>query len=146
MTAAENNLNQLPRMAVGVMGSAGGDLAAEVCERVHKYRSSTRGYDVIVFTGSGLMFAGGRSGTLGEYAIAYDEGKVIGVLCGTGGVADSIEDILKIVGKRTDAVIIYETDPERLLDELELVYQERIFPLQQHIVEGHDPDGVLDST
>ena len=93
--------------------------ALNLDEHVHKYRSPTRGYDTIVFTGSGLMgreienirtcdvvmFAGGRSGTLGEFAIAYDEGKVIGVLCGTGGVADSIEDILKIINKKTEAII-----------------------------------------
>lgn len=208
MTDVENNLPHLPRMAVGVMGSAGGDLEAEVCarvelfgkcvgergyvlvtgaapglpqyavlgakraggivvgvspaldldEHVHKYNSPTRGYDTIIYTGSGLMgreienirtcdvvmFAGGRSGTLGEFAIAYDEGKVIGVLCGSGGVADSIEDILKIVQKDTESVIVYESDPERLLDELERVYRERIYPLHQHIIEGHDPDGKLD--
>ena len=210
MSDGDSNLALLPPMAVGVMGSAGGELEAEVCERVerfgrfvgergyvlvtgaapglpqyavlgakraggivigvspaldldehvHKYRSPTRGYDTIVFTGSGLMgreienirtcdvvmFAGGRSGTLGEFAIAYDEGKVIGVLCGSGGVADSIEDILKIVGKKTDAVIVYETDPGLLLDELERVYQERLYPLHQHIIEGHNPDGDLDSS
>ena len=118
-----------PRMTVGVMGSAGGRLTAEVrrkvrtlgrgiakrgyvlitgaCpglpheavkgakeaggivvgvspalnleEHVNVYRSPTRGYDAIIYTGSGLMgreienirscdvviFAGGRSGSLG---------------------------------------------------------------------------------
>jgi hypothetical protein len=64
-----------------------------------------------------VVFAGGRSGTLGEFAIAYDEGKVIGVLSGTGGVADSIQDILKIIIKETNATLIYESDPEALLNE-----------------------------
>jgi hypothetical protein len=63
-------------------------------EHVRKYNSLSRGYDAILYTGSGLMgregenirscdvviFAGGRSGTLGEFAIGYDEAKVIGVL------------------------------------------------------------------
>ena len=203
-----NGMDLFPRMAVGVMGSAGGDLTDEVCarvarfgslvgerghvlvtgaapglpqhavlgakraggvvigvspalnleEHVHKYRSPTRGYDSIVFTGSGLMgreienirtcdvvmFAGGRSGTLGEFAIAYDEGKVMGVLVGTGGVADSIPDILKMINKETNAVLVFETDPEALLNELERVYLERIRPLHVHITEGHDPDGLPD--
>jgi hypothetical protein len=53
-----------------------------------KYRSPVEGFDVLVYTGSGLMgreitnirscdivvIAGGRTGTLGELAIAYDEG------------------------------------------------------------------------
>ncbi len=205
--AVRSSIDLFPRMAVGVMGSAGGDLDSEVCdkvrrfgefvgkrnhvlitgaapglpqyavlgaksaggmvvgvspalnlqEHVQRYRSPTRGYDAIIYTGSGLMgreieniracdvvmFAGGRSGTLGEFAIAYDEGKVIGVLCGTGGVADSIEDILRIVNKRTQATIIYENDPEALLDGLEQVYGERIYPMQLQIMSGHDPDGKL---
>jgi len=58
-----------------------------------------------------VVFAGQRSDTLGEFAIAYDEGKVLCVLCGTGGIADSIEHILKMVNKKTDAIIVYDADP-----------------------------------
>jgi hypothetical protein len=32
---------------------------------------------------------GGRSGTLGEYSIAYEAGKFIAVLTATGGVAEA---------------------------------------------------------
>jgi uncharacterized protein (TIGR00725 family) len=154
----------LPQDAVLGAKGAGGVVvgvspALNLEEHVHKYRSPTRGYDTIVFTGSGLMgreienirtcdvvvIAGGRSGTLGEFAIAYDEGKVIGVLTGTGGVADSIELILKIIAKPTNAIICYDSDPERLLNELERVYRSRIYPLLQHIIEGHDPDGRIES-
>ena len=53
---------------------------------------------------------------------------------------------LKIINKPTNAVILYDTDPERLLDALERVYQDRIFPVHQHIIEGHDPDGQLDDS
>jgi predicted Rossmann-fold nucleotide-binding protein len=127
-------------------------------EHVHKYHSPTRGYDALVFTGSGLMgreienirscdvvvFAGGRSGTLGEFAIAYDEGKVIGALTGTGGVADAIDDILNIVEKETGAVICYDDDPRALLDALEQVYRERVYPVHLNIMAGADPDGVPD--
>jgi hypothetical protein len=38
-----------------------------------------------------IIFAGGRSGTLGEFAIAYDEAKVIGVLEGTGGITEHLK-------------------------------------------------------
>src|SRR5262245_15945972 len=71
-------------------------------EHVYKYGSPTEFHDVLIFTGSGLMgrevvnirssdivvIVGGRSGTLGELAIAYDEGKLIGVWTGTGGISD----------------------------------------------------------
>jgi uncharacterized protein (TIGR00725 family) len=71
-----------------------------VDEHQGKYRSPVEGFDLLIYTGSGLMgreitsirscdivvVAGGRSGTLGELAIAYDEGRLIGVLTGTGGI------------------------------------------------------------
>jgi glutamine amidotransferase PdxT len=81
---------------------------------VRKYHSPTWDYDAIVYTGSGLMdrevenskscdvviFAGGQSGMLGEFAIAYDEGKVIGVLEGTGGITEHLKTIISMVNKR----------------------------------------------
>lgn len=128
-------------------------------EHVRKYRSPTRGYNLIIFTGSGLMgreienirscdvvvFAGGRSGTLGEFAIAYDEAKVIGILEGTGGISEHLEQIIGMMKKDTGAIMIYDASPERLLDKLERVYEERILPRHVKALDGQDPDGVLDT-
>ena len=108
-------------------------------EHVHKYRSPVEYHDVLIFTGSGLMgrevvnirssdivvIVGGRSGTLGEFSIAYDEGKLIGVLEGTGGITTEIKDIVNIVKKRTGARVIYDTDPQRLVRGLLAYYLER---------------------
>ena len=61
-------------------------------EHVIKYRSPYRDCDAMIYTGSGLMgreitnirscdmviFLGGRSGTLGEFSIAFDEGSSSG--------------------------------------------------------------------
>ena len=124
-------------------------------EHVGVYHSPTRGYDAIIYTGSGLMgreienirscdvviFAGGRSGSLGEFAIAYDEAKVIGVLTGTGGISEHIASIIKMVGKDTGAVVCYDEDPEKLLDQLENIYRGRIFPRNVSIMaSGSGPD------
>jgi len=98
-------------------------------EHVNKYRSPIEYHDVLIFTGSGLMgrevvnirssdvviIIGGHSGTLGEFSIAYDEGKLIGVLIGTGGITSEIRNIVKIIKKRTGAKIIYGTDPRILV-------------------------------
>ncbi|HOJ69493.1 MAG TPA: hypothetical protein PLH06_11915, partial [Candidatus Hydrogenedentes bacterium] len=68
--------------------------ALSLQEHVAVYQSPTDHIDVMIYTGSGLMgrevigvrscdiiiIVGGRSGTLGEFAIAYDEGRIIGVL------------------------------------------------------------------
>ena len=128
-------------------------------EHVVKYHSPTIGYVAIVYTGSGLMgreienirscdvviFAGGRSGTLGEFAIAYDEGKVIGVLESTGGITQHLSTIIAMVKKDTGAIICYDSDPKRLLDKLENVYKEQLLPRYLKIMDGHDPDGLLES-
>jgi len=127
-------------------------------EHVGKYHSPTKGYDAIIYTGSGLMgreienirscdvviFAGGRSGTLGEFAIAYDEAKAIGVLEGTGGITEHLKEIIGMMKKDTGAIVCYDADPERLLVKLEHIYEERILPRHLKAIEGHDPDGTLE--
>ncbi|HET6369595.1 MAG TPA: hypothetical protein VFG95_00265 [Nitrospiria bacterium] len=110
-------------------------------EHVKKYRSPLEHHDVLIFTGSGLMgrevvnirssdivvIVGGRSGTLGEFSIAYDEGKLIGILLGTGGITSEIENIVKIVKKRTGAKIIYSEDPRSLVERLVDYFRRRHF-------------------
>ena len=99
-------------------------------EHVDVFASPLEPYTAIVFTGSGLMgrevhnihssdfvlFVGGRSGTLGEFSIAYDEGKLIGILRHSGGISDEFGTIVSMVGKNTGAVLIEDDDPERLVD------------------------------
>lgn len=65
-----------------------------------------------------VIIMGGHSGTLGEFSIAYDEGNLIGVLLGTGGIALEIRNIVKIIQKKTGAKVMYESDPRVLLDNL----------------------------
>ncbi len=127
-------------------------------EHVKKYHSPTRGFDIIVYTGSGLMgrevenirscdiviFAGGRSGTLGEFAIAYDEAKVIGVLEGTGGITEHLKEIIGMMKKDTGAIVIYDSNPGRLLDKLQGIYKEHILPGHIKAMDGRNPDGTLE--
>ncbi len=99
-------------------------------EHVQVFESPLDPYTTIVFTGSGLMgrethnihssdfvlLVGGRSGTLGEFAIAYDEGKLIGILRDSGGISNDFGAIARLVRKDTGAVLIEDADPERLVD------------------------------
>ena len=124
-------------------------------EHVTKYLSPTRGYRAIIFTGSGLMgreienirscdvviFAGGRSGTLGEFSIAFDEGKIIGILNGTGGITDHLSEIIRMINKSTGAIVTYDTDPANLLTKLEDLYMETLLPQYTRLMEQHNPDG-----
>lgn len=107
-------------------------------EHTELYKSPTEYLDILIFTGSGLMgrevigvrscdvviIVGGRSGTLGEFCIAYDEGKPIGVLEGTGGITARLRDIVQTIHKDTGSEVVYDSDPYRLIERLLEVYEE----------------------
>lgn len=106
-------------------------------EHREKFNSPIDSHDVLIFTGSGLMgrevvnirssdmvaILGGRSGTLGELAIAYDEGKLIGVLTDTGGISNMVSNILQACKKNTGARVLYDDDPRRLVDRMVETYR-----------------------
>jgi hypothetical protein len=62
-----------------------------------------------------VLVIAGSIGSLNEFTIAYDEGKVIGCLTRTGGVADEAEKIVRTFPKQTNARIVYDDNPERLI-------------------------------
>jgi uncharacterized protein (TIGR00725 family) len=123
--------------------SVGISPALSLDEHQYVYDSPADVFDVMIYTGSGLMgreivnirssdivvIIGGHSGTLGEFAIAYDEGKLIGVVQGSGGIADSIPELLKAIDKATGSDVLYDPDPEsliaRLIDEYAQVHFRR---------------------
>jgi hypothetical protein len=62
-----------------------------------------------------VLIIGGATGTLNEFTIAYDEGKIIGVLEGSGGVADYIQKIIEICKKPTAGAVLRAAEPIDLL-------------------------------
>ena len=125
----------LPHAAGAAAHAAGGlhvgvSPAADAREHVGRYGLPLEGTDVLVYTGFGLkgrnvvlvrscdvvlIFRGG-TGTLNELTVAHDEGRVVGCLTGTGGVADEAERLLNVLPKRSSAVVIFDAEPERLLE------------------------------
>ncbi|MBI1822843.1 MAG: LOG family protein [Nitrospirae bacterium] len=101
-------------------------------EHIMRYRSPVKYHHILIYTGSGLMgrevvnirssdiiiIVGGRSGTLGEFSIAYDEGKLIGILEGSGGITSEIKDIVRIIKKKTGSKMIYDSNPNTLVQKL----------------------------
>jgi len=99
-------------------------------EHVEHFGLPTDACDAIIYTGFGLkgrnvvlvrscdvvLFIAGSIGSLNEFTIAYDEGKIIGCLAGTGGVADEIARLVRTFPKVTRARVTYDDDPARLLD------------------------------
>ena len=99
-------------------------------EHVETFGLPTDACDAIIYTGFGLkgrnvvlirscdvvLFIAGSIGSLNEFTIAYDEGKVIGCLTGTGGVADEAKQIVTRLQKQTNARIVSDEDPVRLIE------------------------------
>jgi uncharacterized protein (TIGR00725 family) len=98
-------------------------------EHVESYKLPTDACDVLIYTGFGLkgrnvvlvrscdvvLFIAGAMGSLNEFTIAHDEGKVIGCLTNTGGVADEVEYLLEKFSKPTGAQVFLHSEPEQLL-------------------------------
>ena len=90
-------------------------------------------HDLILYTGMGshgrnllnvrasnaLIFAGGSMGALNEFTIAYDEQKIIGVLQGTGGFCDHLNEWMASLAKPGNrATIHYDSDPRALVQKV----------------------------
>lgn len=106
--------------------------AGNELEHVELYHLPLDACDTIVYTGFGLkgrnvvlvrsceivLFVAGAMGSLNEFTIAHDEGKIIGCLTGTGGVADESDFLLQKFGKRaTSSRVFTNEDPEKLIEE-----------------------------
>jgi uncharacterized protein (TIGR00725 family) len=111
--------------------------AISLKQHVETFASPYAEYHVLIFTGLGLMgrelvnihssdivvVVGGRSGTLGEFAIAYEQGKLSGVLTGTGGITEAIPALEAALMKPTGADVLYDSDPVLLIDRMLTRYQ-----------------------
>ena len=98
-------------------------------EHITTYNYPTDNCDVLIYTGFGLkgrnvilvrscdivLIIGGSMGALNEFTIAHDEGRIIGCLTGTGGVADEAARLVQVFPKRTGARIFHYDDPTLLL-------------------------------
>jgi uncharacterized protein (TIGR00725 family) len=103
--------------------------AENVQEHVERYRLPIDACDVLIYTGFGLkgrnvvlvrscevvLFIAGAMGSLNEFTIAHDEGKIIGCLAQTGGVADQADYLVEKFSKRSNAQVFRDEDPARLL-------------------------------
>jgi uncharacterized protein (TIGR00725 family) len=101
-------------------------------EHVQLYKLPLDACDALIYTGFGLkgrnvvlvrscdivLFVAGAMGSLNEFTIAHDEGKIIGCLSGTGGVADESEYLVQRFGKRGIAARLFQNeDPEKLIED-----------------------------
>ena len=99
-------------------------------EHIDKYNSPIDPYDMILYSGMGLMqrdllnircsdaiiVLGGGMGTLNEFSIAFDEGRYVGVLTSTEGISKHIKEIIKQCNREEGGRVFYHDDPEELVN------------------------------
>ena len=114
--------------------------ASSESEHVKKYKLPLDYHDIVIYTGFGysgrnllltrssdaVIVTCGRMGTLNEFTISFEDEKPIGILTGTGGMADEIEGILK-KAHRGMGKVIFDSDPKKLVEKLlEIVKKEKV--------------------
>ncbi|MFA6171814.1 MAG: hypothetical protein WCW77_01660 [Patescibacteria group bacterium] len=109
--------------------------AISLDEHVDKYKNPVEPY-ILVLTGMGQkgrnmiscrtcdagIFISGRTGTMNEFTILYDDGEagnVIGFLKGSGGVVDEyLINFTKTTEKPSQVKIVIEEDPAKLVEKI----------------------------
>lgn len=64
------------------------------------------------------IIVSGRWGTMNEFTNLYDMGKIIGVLTETGGVADELASLMKMITKPSKAKVFFDPDPKNLVGKI----------------------------
>jgi len=66
---------------------------------------------------AGIIIAG-RWGTMNEFTNLKDMGKVIGVLTGSGGIADEIKKLNKKINKESLSSLVFDSNPKNLVSKV----------------------------
>jgi len=111
--------------------------AASQLAHLNVYHLPLDYHDLIVYTGfdysgrnliltraaDAVITICGRTGTLNEFTIAFEDKKPQGVLTGTGGMADELEGIIA-KAHRGPGHLVFDNNPARLLDKVIGLIQE----------------------
>ena len=132
ITGACNGVPMLVANAARAAGSfsIGVSPALNNDQHVNEFKMPTESSDVIIYSGFHykgrnvlnirssdiVIFVSGSIGTLNEFTIAYDEGKIIGVLEGSGGITDNLKNIIEVSNKKTTGKVIYNSNPKELME------------------------------
>jgi uncharacterized protein (TIGR00725 family) len=122
--------------ALGAKNSGGMSIgfspASSLREHLRKYRLPHDVFDFVNFTGlnyvgrdlylvqssDAVITIGGRFGSLHEFTSALEDHKPCGVLLGSGGTADRIPELIRVLDPAQSRRVIYDEDPERLVKRL----------------------------
>jgi uncharacterized protein (TIGR00725 family) len=142
----------LPYFAAEGAHAAGGmsigfSPAASLREHIRKYRLPHDVFDFINFTGlhyvgrdmylvqssDAIITIGGRFGSLHEFTSALEAHKPCGVLLGSGGTADAIPELIKLLDPHQADLVVYDEDPARLVKKLIHKVDEKYSDIHAHL-------------
>lgn len=134
----------LPEAAAEGAKKAGGMVvgfspAGSMREHLRKYRLPYDNYDFINFTGmeyvgrdlyliqssDAVITVGGRFGSLHEFTSALEAHKPCGILVNSGGTADVIPQLMEILEPPKQALVVYDSDPAKLVSKIEAILKEK---------------------
>lgn len=109
--------------------SIGFSPAASLREHLRKYRLPYDCYDFVNFTGlhyvgrdlylvqssDAVITIGGGFGTMHEFTSALEAGKPCGILTGSGGTADTIPELMRVLDGSFEDLVVYDDDPVKLV-------------------------------
>jgi predicted Rossmann-fold nucleotide-binding protein len=119
--------------------SIGFSPAASLREHTKKYRLPIGFFDYVNFTGmryigrdihlvqssDAVITVGGRMGSLHEFTTALEAHMPCGVLLGSGGLADVIPELLEKLEEPSGSIVVYDTDPEKLVKKIVKILDEQ---------------------
>jgi len=127
----------LPFFAAKGASEAGGTSigfspASSVREHLRKYRLPRQYFDFVSYTGleyvgrdafliqssDAVITIGGRFGSLHEFVTALEAHKPVGVLINSGGTADLIPELMKVLEPPKQHLVVYDENPENLVQRM----------------------------
>jgi uncharacterized protein (TIGR00725 family) len=139
--------------------SIGFSPATSLREHIRKYRLPYNVFDFINFTGlnyvgrdlylvqssDAVITVGGRIGSLHEFTSALEAHMPCGVLLGSGGTADMIPDLVKMLQPSLSDLVVYDTDPEALVRKIVAILDKAYKDIRKEF-EQHDQHWFLRET
>lgn len=112
--------------------SIGFSPAMDVRDHLRRYRLPYEYFDYISYTGmryvgrdlfliqssDAVITVGGRFGSLHEFITALEAHKPCGILLESGGSADIIPELMKVLDPPKRSLVVYDENPEFLVDKI----------------------------
>ena len=127
--------------------SIGFSPASSLREHLRKYRLPHDVFDFINFTGmnyvgrdlylvqssDAIITVGGRFGSLHEFTSALEAHKPCGILLGSGGTADAIPELIRLLDPAMEDLVVFDTDPIKLVKRMVKILDDKYKDIRKQI-------------